>query len=409
MNALEGPSRPLPRGAELWAGLSRHNLTNGFMACLFASSGPLAVYLASLSSAGFGPLAIASILFGAYAVGGVASIGCSLFFRQPLALAWTIPGAVILGPALQHLTLNQSVGSFYVCGVAVALLGLTGLVGKVMRALPTPIVMAMVAAVFLPFVVRIIPGIAEAPILALPMIASFLGVAALPRLARQVPPVLLALLVGMLATLLFVPWQPPATADGLLVEPRLLRPEFSPQALLELVLPMMLTVVGIQNAQGFFVLRQAGYRPPANSLTFVCGVGTWFMAPLGAVPLCVTGPANAILNSSGPIELRFMGGVVFGVLMLLFGLFAPVTVGLALALPPVFIGVLGGLAMLAVLQNAFVQAFSGRFALGALISFTVTFSGITLFHIGAPFWGLVFGYLASRLLEPADFRHLTSG
>jgi benzoate membrane transport protein len=193
-----------------------------------------------------------------------------------------------------------------------------------------------------------------------------------------------------------------------LVEPDLLRPDFQLRAILEQVLPLMLTVIGIQNAQGFFVLRQSGYRPPANSLTLVCGVGTGLMAPLGTVPLCVTGPANAILNTSGPRELRFMGGVVFGVLMLLFGLFAPVTVGLALALPAAFIAVLGGLAMWLVLQGAFIQAFSGRFALGALLSFVVTLSGITILNIGAPFWGLVVGYLASRLLERKDFQQLNA-
>ena len=59
--------------------------------------------------------------------------------------------------------------------------------------------------------------------------------------------------------------------------------------------------------------------------------------------------------------------------------------------------------MLKVLQIAFASAFQGRFGLGALITFLVTVSGISVLNIGAPFWGLVFGYAASRLLEPDDF------
>jgi len=61
----------------------------------------------------------------------------------------------------------------------------------------------------------------------------------------------------------------------------------------------------------------------------------------------------------------------------------------------VFITALGGLAMLPVLIGAFRAAFSGPGAggLGPLVSFVVTVSGISLFNVGSPFWGVVFGYL----------------
>ena len=83
---------------------------------------------------------------------------------------------------------------------------------------------------------------------------------------------------------------------------------------------------------------------------------------------------------------------------------SPLMVSLGLALPVAFIGMLGGLAMLQVLQGAFVTAFKGRFTLGALAAFMVTLSDLTIANIGAPFWGLVFGVLVSLALEMADFR-----
>jgi benzoate membrane transport protein len=48
-------------------------------------------------------------------------------------------------------------------------------------------------------------------------------------------------------------------------------------------------------------------------------------------------------------------------------------------------------------------SFRDRFALGALVAFLVTVADIPVLNIGAPFWGLVFGYAASRLLERGDF------
>ncbi len=68
-----------------------------------------------------------------------------------------------------------------------------------------------------------------------------------------------------------------------------------------------------------------------------------------------------------------------------------------------YIMVLGELAMLHVLQAAFVASFKDRFALGALVSFLVTVADLAVLNIGAVFWGLVTGFAVSRLLEKHDF------
>ena len=63
-----------------------------------------------------------------------------------------------------------------------------------------------------------------------------------------------------------------------------------------------------------------------------------------------------------------------------------------------------GMALLRILQSSFAVSFGGRFTLGALISFLVTLTDQTILNIGAPFWGLVFGYITSWLLERDDFK-----
>ncbi len=57
---------------------------------------------------------------------------------------------------------------------------------------------------------------------------------------------------------------------------------------------------------------------------------------------------------------------------------------------------------LRVLQAAFSVAFAERYTLGALLAFIVTVSDVTILNIGAPFWGLVFGFAASWLLDRGD-------
>jgi benzoate membrane transport protein len=98
--------------------------------------------------------------------------------------------------------------------------------------------------------------------------------------------------------------------------------------------------------------------------------------------------------------------MVFGLCMVVFGVFSPTATRLALALPLSFIGLVGGLAMLHVLRSAFNVAFSTQFQLGALVAFLVTLSDVQILHIGAAFWGLVCGFLTSWLLEREAFQTL---
>lgn len=115
--------------------------------------------------------------------------------------------------------------------------------------------------------------------------------------------------------------------------------------------------------------------------------------------MCVTGPANAILSSTGQKSGQYIGGITYGVLAIVFGIFGTFMTWLALKLPEPYIAVLGGLAVYRVLERAFVAAFSERHTLGALTTLLITVSDMRLFNIGAPFWGLVIGALVSVLLE----------
>jgi benzoate membrane transport protein len=174
--------------------------------------------------------------------------------------------------------------------------------------------------------------------------------------------------------------------------------------MIELVVPLAITVLVAQNAQGIAILRAAGHAPPINAITAACGAGSVAIAFVGSVSTCLTGPVSAILTGSGETRRQYVGGILVGVFALAFGLASPVVTRLLLATPGEFVAALAGLAMLRVLQTAFTTSFRDRFTMGALVTFLVTVSDLTLANIGAPFWGLVFGFAVSWLLERADFR-----
>jgi benzoate membrane transport protein len=180
-------------------------------------------------------------------------------------------------------------------------------------------------------------------------------------------------------------------------------PVFSPATLIELVVPLAITVLVVQNGQGIAVLRASGHNPPVNAIAAACGLWSILVGLVGTVSTCLTGPTNAILATGRDKRTHYAAGILVGAFAVVFGLLSPLFTKLLLATPPAFIATLAGLAMLRVLQSAFATAFQGAFGIGALVAFLVTVSGISITGIGAPFWGLVFGVAVSRIMERGDF------
>jgi benzoate membrane transport protein len=379
-------------------------LVNAVVAFIFAASGPVAIILTVGTRSGLAATDLASWIFGAFFVNGLISIAFCWRYRQPLVFLWSIPGAVLLGPALGHLAFAEVIGAYIATGVLMLALGLSGWVRRAMEAVPMPIVMGMVAGVFLRFGVDLVVAIRDDFWIAGPMTAAFLSLSVSARLGRLVPPLIGALVVGVVLIAALGRFDPAAAGALGLARPNLYVPVFSWPAMIELVVPLAITVLAAQNAQGIAILRTAGHAPPINAITAACGAGSVVVAFVGSVSTCLTGPVSAILTGSGENRRHYIGGILVGVLALAFGLASPVVTRLLLATPGEFIAALAGLAMLRVLQTAFTTSFRDRFTLGALVTFLVTVADLTLLNIGAPFWGLVFGFAVSWLLERADFR-----
>ena len=376
---------------------------NALVAFLFAASAPVAIILSAGIRGGLTEADLASWIFAAFAVNGILTVLMSAVFRQPLAFFWTIPGTVLVGAALQTLGFAEVIGAYLLTGGLLLVLGLTGWVKQIMDRLPMPIVMGMVAGVFVQFGLDWIRAFESDLFLVAAMTVTFFVLTAVPRLQKMVPPMIAVLVVGIIILLSGGYDSGGSYAGPVLAAPRFYAPEFSVAAALELVIPLAITVFATQNAQGIVILRSAGHNPPANAITTACGIASLVTAMVGSVSSCLTGPSNAILTSGGSHDRHWLAAVILGGMAILFGIFAPLVTNLLIATPTAFLSTLAGLALLRTLQGAFQTSFGPTFPLGGLIAFLVTLAGLPIFNIGAPFWGLVFGVIASLLMERDSF------
>lgn len=171
----------------------------GVVAAVFGCTGPALIIIDGATEAGLPPQLISSWIFGVYVFGGLISIALGLYYKMPITGAWSIPGAVLVVSALADFSFPEMVGAFLVAGALVLVLGLTGLIRKVVAWLPFPVIMAMIAGALIRFATGVVSAGTAAPWI---VGAAVLGYLLLSRYVKAVPGAVGALLVGILAVVL---------------------------------------------------------------------------------------------------------------------------------------------------------------------------------------------------------------
>ncbi|MCS7233145.1 MAG: benzoate/H(+) symporter BenE family transporter [Synergistetes bacterium] len=389
---------------DLGSKINANTITAGVVAAIFGCTGPALIIMNAAQNGKLTDVQTISWLFSVYFLGGLISLVLALYYKMPVNGAWSIPGAVMMASALPLFPFNQVVGSYLIAGIIVLFLGVSGLIGRAMRWIPLPIVMAMIAGAMFRFGLGIVTSTQKAPLIGTAVLVSyFVGY----RLSRKISPILWALIVGIIVAFL----SGGVKLAGVKISwmgPQFFTPSFSTEALFAIAIPLAILVIGAENAQAYGVLTAEGYKAPINAMTVISGIGGIITSIFGGHNANIAGPMTAICSSdtAGPDKSgRYAATVVNGILFGSFGLFASIVVPFVRALPAELISLLAGLSMIGVLLNAFEGAFSPKkFRYGAFFALVIAMSGIVFLKISSPFWALVGGVIASMILEPQDFK-----
>ena len=378
-------------------------LSSAIISTIFGCTGPCLVTIAAAQAAGFTNEETVSWIFGIYVFGGLLGMILALYYKLPISGAFSIPGATLMGTALAGYSFQEAAGAFVLAGIIVLLLGVTGLIGKVMRWLPLPIVMGMIGGCMLKFGTQIITGVNGLPVVCGLAVLAFLLV---PRVIKGFPGVLAALIVGVIAAIATNSFAGEA-GELAYIPPQLVIPKFNPNLVLSCSLPLAALVVGAENAQAMGVLKAQGYNVPANGMTVASGIGGIISGLVGAHNANIAGPMTAICSSqeAGPKEGRYAASFWNGLTFAAFGVVDSFAIAFVSFIPTELVNVLAGLAMLNVLIQAFSEGFGTlKYKTGAFFALCVGASGLSFFGIGSAFWALVVGVVVSAICDSKDFK-----
>lgn len=382
------------------------NISSGITGMVFSVSGIVVIFSNIATQAGLSQEQIVSWMFTAFLLGGIMSVLFSLYYKMPLVFTNSLPGMMLTGALYATFNMNEMVGGLIMAGAVVFLVGVSGMMDMLKRVLPIPIVMGMVAGVFLSYAVNMVSAVQSEPLICgVVILAYFLTM----RLFPKVPAQLVALIMAAIMVMSFSPISIPVDEMEFgISHPIFVRPAFSAHAFISVSIPIALLALA-DSIKGYGVLKTNGYNPPMNSVTAVGGLVSMFagFALSNVIGFAGVGTAIVATDAAGPKERRYVASVMKNVFSIVLALLVGFVYPLLHGLPVAESNMLAGLAMLSLFTGSLNTAFgSGKFKLGAFAAMAVGVADISIGSIGAPIIALVVGALVSLLAESNDFREL---
>jgi benzoate membrane transport protein len=381
--------------------LNVDNASAGLVAGIFGLSAGV-IHISAGTAAGLDSAFIMIWVISYLMINGLFGLFMPAYYRLPLPMANSIPGALLFAAIIPVVGLEAALGATLIAGAISLVAGLAGVMSTVMRLIPMPIVMGMIGGVLLSFGLNMVRPLDNALLPASIMILSFFLSA---RLIRKVPPLIVAMLAGIIY--LSVTGVDFSGVQATIRFPEFIVPEFTLGAFLAYGLPLAIILVGMETPAGVGLVKGMGYKEvPANAITAVGGLGTMISSFFNLHSTCIAAPMTGICSSpeAGHRDKRWVAAVIAGAIFVVAAPFYGYVVSLLEATPGYFIAIIAGLALIRVITSSLAIAFSGKkHEMGALFAFLIAASGIQILDIGASFWALVLGVMISLIFETKDF------
>ena len=329
---------------------------------------------------------------------GLSGLILSWKFKYPVATSWSTAGLALILATASGYTLYEAIGAFLVCGLLTAILGFLGIFEKVLAYIPQSLTSAMLAGVLLKFGIALFASMQND----WQFILSLLAVYIISKRLWARYCIVITVIVGILLCPLFMDFHTPVLHWSL-AKPVWMTPEFTWSALFGLALPLFVINMASQYLPGIAMIKSYGYQPHVNQLIGWTGLTQAVLAPFGCytVNIAAISAAVSLDDQVHPDpSKRYIAGISCGFFYILMGLFAATLTSLLMSFPHLFIIALAGIALFGTISHNIAIAFyEVKDREAALLTFLFSASSVQFFGIGSAFWGLLFGFVVSFILN----------
>lgn len=368
------------------------------VAGIFVITGPTALILEASSNGNFNTTQSILWIFAVYVFGGLFGIILPLYSKIPIVGGHTLTGVAFLATMTSQFTFNELIGAYLISALLMVIIGFLGFFSKFIKLVPKEIISAMLAGMITHYMVNFIVSINTLFIVGFISLITFL---IFLRWKLKFPPVISAIIIGFIVLNMFYPLNSIEGTSAAFM-PSIQFPDFNTSSFLSVAIPLTLLILSNDIAVAIGALEQNDYRAPINKIISFSGLFSLITSFFGGQSANIAGMATAICSDkeAGPKEKRYMGAVIAGVLLLVYGLFSWKLVPFIQTLPKEFISIIVGFSLLNVFGNSLYQAFSKHsIKTSTVFAFIISLSGTTILSISAPVWSLLIGSFIARYIE----------
>ena len=369
----------------------------GFLAVLISYAGPLVIFIQAAQAGNVSNAELTSWIWAISLGSGVSGLLLSWWLKQPIITAWSAPGTALLLTLFPGVGMPEVVGAYLTAAVIVIGIGVSGYFEKIVRFIPKGIAAGMMAGILFQFGMQAFRASMDLPSVVFAMVAVYLVSKRLwPRYS-----IVLVALTGFAVA--FAMGKTNLQVLGLTIAtPVFVVPQFNIGVFFSFTVPLVLVSLTGQYLPGMAVLQLAGYRTPSRAVVTGTGLASLLTACFGGITIVLAAITAALCTGKDAhpdANKRYIAGIANGVFYLVGGAFAGSIVQIFAAFPSALIAALAGLALIgAIVSNIRILAGEGAYIEPSVITFLATASGMSLFGLGAAFWGVVFGMASFWLL-----------
>ncbi|MGM0899705.1 MAG: benzoate/H(+) symporter BenE family transporter [Bacillota bacterium] len=379
--------------------LNHRNITSGLVAAIFVISGPCALILEASSNGNFTLTQTIMWVFSVYVIGGLFGIILPVYYRIPIVGGHTLTGVAFLATMTPQFTFNELIGSYLVSGILLLLIGFLGVFSRLIKLVPKEIISAMLSGMVTHYMMNFILSVNE-----MLMVGSFslLTFLIFTKWKTKIPSVLAAIVTGFVVLLLSDFMNSSSMLVSKFIIPEIQLPEISLLSFLSVSIPLAILILSNDIAVAVSALEQNKYPTPISRILTFSGLFSIMTSFFGGQSANIAGMATVICSGeeAGPKEKRYMGAVVTGVSLFIFGLFSWKFIPLIQAFPSEFISIIVGFSLIGVFGNSLYQGFSNpTMKVSASFAFMIALSNISILSISAPVWALLIGTFIARYVE----------
>ena len=369
----------------------------GFLAVLISYAGPLVILIQAAQAGNVSNAELTSWIWAISLGSGVSGLLLSWWLKQPIITAWSAPGTALLLTLFPGVGMPEVVGAYLTAAVIVIGIGVSGYFEKIVRFIPKGIAAGMMAGILFQFGMQAFRASMDLPSVVFAMVAVYLVSKRLwPRYS-----IVLVALTGFAVA--FAMGTTNLQVFSLTIAtPVFVAPRFDIGVFFSFTVPLVLVSLTGQYLPGMAVLQLAGYRTPSRAVVTGTGVASLITACFGGITIVLAAITAALCTGKDAhpdASKRYIAGIANGVFYLVGAAFAGSIVQLFTAFPSALIAALAGLALIgAIVSNIRILVGEGAYVEPSVITFLATASGMSLFGLGAAFWGVVFGMASFWLL-----------